>query len=54
MLNWFSDNIGTIVVAAAVFGIAALIIVRYIKNKRSGRSSCSCGCANCPMKGNCR
>ena len=52
-MNWFVHNLGTIIVAAVVFGLAALIIVMHFKNKRAGKSSCSCGCANCPMSGKC-
>ncbi len=52
-MSWILNNIGTIIVAAVVFGIAALIIVKHFKNKKSGKSSCACGCANCPMNGKC-
>ncbi len=55
MLAWFSENLATILVTAAVAAAAAVIVIRMIKNKKQGRSSCSCGgaCAGCPMSGTC-
>lgn len=52
-MTWFINNIGTIIVAAVVFGIAALIIVKHFKNKKAGKSSCAGGCADCPLNGKC-
>lgn len=52
-MNWIINNLGTIIVALAVFGTAALIIVKHLKTKKAGKSTCSCGCANCPMSGKC-
>ena len=57
MLNWFQNNIGTIIVLivlAAVIGAAVFAVVR---DKKRGKSffggSCSGGCGNCPMHGKC-
>jgi len=47
-------NLGTIIVAAVVFGVVALIIVKHFKSKKAGKASCSSGCANCPYSGKCR
>ncbi len=38
-----------LLLAAAV----ALIIYRMIKNKRQGKSTCSCGCSGCAMRDIC-
>ena len=43
------------VVASRVtpFAVIAAIVIRLILNKKKGRSSCGCGCDNCPMGGSC-
>ncbi|MBD5111015.1 MAG: FeoB-associated Cys-rich membrane protein [Ruminococcaceae bacterium] len=40
---------GSIIVGAIVLAIVALIIVKGVRDKRAGKSSCSCGssCASC-------
>ena len=53
MLSWISNNIGTIIVSLIVCAIVAVIVIRMIKNRRKGKSSCGCGCADCPMSGSC-
>ncbi|HEZ7987418.1 MAG TPA: FeoB-associated Cys-rich membrane protein [Ruminococcus sp.] len=44
---------GTIVIFAAVALVVALVIRSMIRNKKSGRSSCGCGCSTCAMNGQC-
>lgn len=46
-------NLPTIIVAVIVFGITAAIIIRGVMNRRSGKSSCGCGCEGCASKGIC-
>lgn len=53
MLEWFVSNIGTIAVAFVVAAVVALIIIKKVIDRRKGKSSCSCGCSNCPMSGKC-
>lgn len=53
MLAWISENIATIIVCAVLIAIVALIIVRLIRNKKQGKTSCGCGCSNCPSAGIC-
>lgn len=50
MLSWLSANLATILVAAVVFGVWGFIVYRLIKNRRAGKSGCSCGgsCSGCP------
>ena len=52
-MQWLSENWGTVLVALALLGIVALIVRRLILDKRQGRSTCGCNCANCPMGGAC-
>ena len=47
-MNW-----PTIIVAAVVATIFAAIIIVSIRNKKKGKTSCSCGCSGCAMEGTC-
>lgn len=53
MLVWLAENIGTILILAALIAIVAAIIVNMRRDKKRGKSSCGCGCANCAMNGSC-
>lgn len=48
-------NPGTFAVSAVLVIIVGLIIYKMIKDKKSGKSSCSCGgsCSGCGMAGSC-
>lgn len=46
-MDWLANNIGTILVAAILAIIVILIIRKMIRDRRSGRRSCSCGCEGC-------
>ena len=53
ILGWIVANLATIIVFSIVILIVSLIIVRLVKNKKSGKPSCSCGCGGCPMRESC-
>ena len=53
MLAWLRENIATIIICAVLIAVVSAIIVSMIKNKKKGKSSCGCGCADCPMSGSC-
>ncbi|MBQ6794670.1 MAG: FeoB-associated Cys-rich membrane protein [Clostridia bacterium] len=46
-------TVGTVIVSAVLVVIVGLIISRQIKNKKEGKSSCSCGCSGCAMSDVC-
>ena len=48
-------NPGTLAVSTVLVIIVGLIIYKMIKDKKSGKSSCSCGgsCSGCGMAGSC-
>ncbi|MDO4543090.1 MAG: FeoB-associated Cys-rich membrane protein [Clostridia bacterium] len=48
-MEWLS----TAIICAVLAGIVTLIIVRMIKNKKKGKTSCGCNCKDCPMSGKC-
>ena len=51
MLDFITNYGGSIAVGAAVLAVIALIIVKFVKDKRAGRSSCGCGCTGCASCG---
>lgn len=53
MFTLISENIATIIICAALLVIVGAVIVGMIHGKKKGKSSCGCGCANCPMSGSC-
>ena len=53
MLEWLYSNMANILIIAAVLGIVTLAIVSMIRDKKAGKSSCGCNCANCAMAGKC-
>ena len=53
MLAWITENIGTILISAGLLLIVVLIIVKLVKDKKQGKSSCGCNCAHCAMSGSC-
>lgn len=44
---------GTIIVSVLLVAIVSGIIVKMIRDKKRGRTSCSCGCGGCSMAGSC-
>ena len=53
MSAWIAENLATILLCAALLALAAAVIAGMVKNRKKGKSSCGCGCANCPMSGSC-
>ena len=53
MLAWLTENMATIIICAVLIAVVSAIIISMIKNKKQGRSSCGCGCGDCPMSGSC-
>ncbi len=53
IFRWIVENIATILIIAALAAVVVLVIIKMIRDKKAGRSSCGCGCASCPMSGSC-
>lgn len=53
MKEFFIENSADIIVLALVITALFLAIRKIIKNKKSGKSGCSCGCEGCAFKDNC-
>ena len=52
-MQWIANNIGSILVCLAVFGLLSLLVYSLIKQKKQGKTSCGCGCEHCAMRGTC-
>ncbi|MBR3296178.1 MAG: FeoB-associated Cys-rich membrane protein [Clostridia bacterium] len=46
-------NLPTLLVSLVLAGIVGLIIYKMVKDKKQGKTSCSHGCQNCAMHGQC-
>ena len=53
MLEWFAQNIGSIIAIIVLIGLVSGIIIKMVKDKKSGKSGCGCGCEHCAMSGEC-
>lgn len=53
MVEWLAANWVNIIILALVGGLIALAVIVMIKDKKAGKSSCGCNCANCAMAGKC-
>ena len=53
MLEWIASNIASIVVLLVVVLAVGAVAFKMIRNKKSGKSSCNCGCSGCPMSESC-
>ncbi|MBR2591199.1 MAG: FeoB-associated Cys-rich membrane protein [Clostridia bacterium] len=51
MHSFIQNYLGTIIVAAILAAAIIFVIVRLIKNKKAGKSSC--GCEGCPQQPYC-
>jgi branched-subunit amino acid permease len=47
-MGFIIENLGTIITAAVLVVIVALVIRKMVKDKKQGKSSCGCNCASCP------
>ncbi len=53
MFTWLAENLVTIILGLLVLAVFAAIILNWLKNRKSGKSSCGCSCAGCAMSGQC-
>ncbi|MBQ8825401.1 MAG: FeoB-associated Cys-rich membrane protein [Ruminococcus sp.] len=53
MLEWISQNLATIIISVIVIAVVATIIIKMMRDKKNGKTSCGCGCDNCPSSSMC-
>lgn len=54
MFEWIAANIANIVVILIIAAIVTAVVVKMVRDKRQGKSSCGCGCGGCPSSESCR
>lgn len=47
MLDFITNNLGTIIVGIILLAIVILVIKSMKKDKANGKSTCGCGCKGC-------
>ncbi len=53
MIAWLMEYGATIVIGLVLFAVVAGIVIKIAKDKKSGKSSCGCGCKGCAMAEHC-
>ena len=53
MIEWRAAHWVNIIILAVVGGLIVLAVIVLVKDKKAGKSSCGCNCANCAMAGKC-
>ncbi len=54
MLERLSANIGTIGLTLAIAAVVGLVVFKMVKDKKSGKSGCGCGCSGCALSDKCK
>lgn len=53
MLEFLSENLATVAVAAVLAAIVILIVVRMVRDRKKGGCSFGSACSCCPNAGSC-
>lgn len=53
MISFLVDNWGSIFVGLILIALVAGVVIKLRRDKKRGKSSCGCGCENCPSHGMC-
>lgn len=53
MIDWITDNLGTIIMSIILLAMVVGIIWKMYRDKKKGKSSCGCNCGHCAMSGTC-
>ena len=49
MIAWITENLGTILISLVLILIVTAIIIKLIRDRKNGISSCGGNCAHCGM-----
>ena len=52
-MEWLVQNWGTLLVGGVLALVVLAIVLRLIRNKKEGKSSCGCGCEGCALRDRC-
>ncbi len=53
MLAFLQENLATILIGIVLIAIIVFIVIKLVRDKAAGRSSCGCGCEHCAMHEHC-
>ncbi len=53
MLQWLANYWVTLTIALVLAAVVTLIVVKLVKDRKRGKTSCGCNCAHCAMAGSC-
>ena len=53
MLDWVYSNWANILVIGVVILLVAAAVIVMVRDRKAGRNSCGCNCANCVLAGKC-
>ena len=53
MLAYLAQNLPTLIWAAIVLAVLALVTVKMVRDHRAHKGGCGCGCDGCPNAGAC-
>lgn len=53
MFLWIKQNLSTIIVCMVLIAAVSGVIIKMVRDKKEGKSSCGCGCQGCAMYGSC-
>ena len=53
MLDWIAANAGTLLVSAVLLALVILAVVKMVRDRKQGKSTCGMGCGGCTMSGTC-
>ena len=53
MGEWLSANGGTLLICLVLAAVVAAVVVKLVRDRKKGKSSCGCNCAHCAMAGSC-
>ena len=49
MISWIAENAGTLIVLLIVAACCGGAARKLVRDRRRGKTTCGCGCANCAM-----
>ncbi|MGI5971395.1 MAG: FeoB-associated Cys-rich membrane protein [Oscillospiraceae bacterium] len=53
MLSFIFENLASVIAGTAVFAIVAAVVIKMIRDRKTQKNSCGCGCSGCPGAGKC-
>ena len=53
MLQWLANYWVTLTIALVLAAVVTLIVVKLVKDRKRGKTSCGCNCAHCAMADSC-